>query len=283
MNRAKQSGKNRVELFATEMRADALARLQLEVDLRRAIEREEFQNFYQPIVDLRTGKLAGFESLIRWRHPSRGILLPKDFVPMAEENLLIIPIDQWVLHSACAQLQEWRSRYDLQMLTIHVNVSGRHFMQPTLVEEVERTLVKSRLPGSCLHLEITEGTVIVDPEAAISIMTRLKQLGAHLSLDDFGTGYSSLSYLSRFPLDSLKIDMSFTRGICTNQENLQIAQVILALAKGLGLRAIAEGVETAEQCDKLRSIGCEYAQGYYFGRPASTDSTEELIRQGKSW
>jgi len=260
MYSAKALGKGRYEMFDANMRANTIARLQLETELRRGIERREFENYYQVIVNLNTDKIWGFEALLRWKHATRGIVLPGEFIPVAEETGLIVPLGQWVLESACQQMRIWQARYRHDPpLLISVNLSARHFLQSDLVQQCRAVLYETQLSNSSLSLEVTESAMMPDPETAIELMHELKSLGVKISLDDFGTGYSSLSYLHRFPLDSLKIDRSFVSRIMDDDE---IVRTIITLGRNLGLRVIAEGVETADQVAKLRELGCEFAQGF---------------------
>jgi diguanylate cyclase (GGDEF)-like protein len=281
MYRAKEKGKARYELFDAEMHADALARLRLENDLRRAVEHREFEVYYQPVVTLASGKLSGFEALVRWRHPERGIVGPSEFIPLAEETRMIAEIGGWVLEEACRQMSEWRELIPSQQhLTISVNLSSKQLTQPGLVESVRRTLRETNLPPHCLKLEITESAVMDNPETAASVLAQLRGLGIQLSIDDFGTGYSSLSYLHRFPVDTLKIDRSFVAKMTDNSENGEIVRTIVTLASNLGMCVIAEGVETDEQHARLEALGCEYGQGFLYSAPVEAESALALIRRG---
>jgi diguanylate cyclase (GGDEF)-like protein/PAS domain S-box-containing protein len=279
MYSAKASGKGRYEVFDANMRATAIARLQLETEFRRAIERKEFENYYQAIVSIKTGKICGFEALVRWKNASRGIILPGEFISMAEETGLIIPLGQWVLETACQQMRIWQSRFpEDPPLTINVNLSARHLLQSDLLQQCRTILFETQLSHSSLCLEVTESAMMPNPEAAIELMMQLKDLGIKIAMDDFGTGYSSLSYLHRFPLDSLKIDRSFVSRIMEDDE---IVRTILTLGHNLGLKVVAEGVETIEQVAKLQGLGCEYAQGYYFSMPINTQETTDLLAAEK--
>lgn len=278
MYRAKMLGKARHAIFDTEMHARAAGILQLETDLRRAMEREEFYLQYQPIVELASGQLAGFEALLRWRHPERGIVAPGDFIPVAEETGLIIPIGLWALKEACRQARQWQAIQRAEPpLTMCVNVSGKQFKQVDLVHKVEQALRETGLDGRCLRLEITESTIMDDAETTTTTLNRLRDLGVQLSIDDFGTGYSSLSYLHRFPTTTLKIDRSFVSRMADDSDNLEIVRTIVILAHNLRLNVTAEGVETAEQYALLRSIGCEYGQGFWFARPLSAIAAQEVL------
>jgi diguanylate cyclase (GGDEF)-like protein/PAS domain S-box-containing protein len=278
LNRAKMLGKARYEIFDAEMRASTVARLQLEAELRRAIERQEFQNYYQPIISLDTGRIKGFEALVRWEHPTRGLVSPAEFIPIAEETGLIFHLGQQVLREACRQMHTWQAHFpDSPPLTISVNISRRQFTQPDLIDQVIQILRETSLPASCLELEITEGMVMADPASTVSQLSQLKALGVKLSIDDFGTGYSSLSCLHRFPLDTLKIDRAFICRMSVDEESRGIVQTILTLAHNLGLDVTAEGVETVEQLDLLRNLRCEHGQGYYFSRPVDRESAGNLV------
>src|SRR5437763_1321685 len=281
--RAKSLGKARFEVFDADMRASVMARLQLETDLRRALERQEFRNFYQPIVSLDTGRIVGFEALLRWQHPTRGLLGPEEFILVAEETGLIRELGWWNLQEACRQMSQWRNGPKYRDLVISVNLSAKQFLQANLVEDIRKLLHKLSLAPDALKLEITESAVMTDPSAAVEMLQQIKSIGIRLAIDDFGTGYSSLSYLHRFPLDTLKIDRSFIRDIRSDGEGLEIAKTILPLANNLRLDVVAEGVETAEQVALLRQLHCNYAQGYYFSKPLSAEGTTALLAVEPSW
>jgi diguanylate cyclase (GGDEF)-like protein len=279
MYRAKENGKARYELFDHGMHARAVSRLQLESDLRQAIEQKEFCVYYQPIISLQTGRLAGFEALVRWNHPRRGLVAPADFIPVAEETGLIVPIGQWVLNEACAQVRQWQiDSPSHRSLSLSVNLSARQVAQPDLLQRIKDALETSKLNPHCLKLEITESVVMENAEAAAQMFKQLRSLGVQLSIDDFGTGYSSLSYLHRFPLNYLKIDRSFVMRLTTDNDNA-IVRTISTLARNLGMEVIAEGIETEEQFQQLKLLGCEYGQGYLFSRPVSNDGVEHLLAQ----
>src|ERR1700730_1445010 len=284
MYRAKTLGKSRYEVFDLDMRASVIARLQLETDLRTALEREEFRNFYQPIISLDSGRITGFEALLRWQHPARGLLQPLDFIPVAEETGMIREIGWWNLQKACRQISAWNeSRTAGSPLTMSVNLSVKQFLQPNLAAEIGKLLREVGLPPDILKLEITESTVMADPSAAVETLLQIKSLGVQLSIDDFGTGYSSLSYLHRFPLDTLKIDSSFTKAMGQEGDSTEIVRTILPMANSLRLNVIAEGVETAEQLPILRKLQCEYAQGYYFSKPVTADEAGALLGKNPKW
>jgi diguanylate cyclase (GGDEF)-like protein len=281
MYRAKENGKGRYELFDKDMHAKAVSRLRLERDLRQAIEEKQFCVYYQPIIGLETGKLAGFEALVRWNHPTAGLVPPSEFIPVAEETGLIVQIGQWVLEEACAATRRWQQESPRHRdLTLSVNLSPRQVSQPDLLEQVVGALERSGLDPRCLKLEITESVVMENADAAIVLFKRLRALGVQLSIDDFGTGYSSLSYLHRFPLSHLKIDRSFVSRMTETKDNAEIVRTIITLAHNLGMKVIAEGVETSEQNELLRSLGCEYGQGYLFSRPVPPETVfEQLARE----
>ncbi len=246
--------------------------------------REEFRNFYQPIICLESGLIIGFEALLRWQHPTRGLLQPLDFIPVAEETGMIRELGWWNLQEACRQISAWNQcRNGSPPLTMSVNLSVKQFLQANLVEEIGKLLQKLGLPPDILKLEITESTVMADPTGAVEMLSRIKSLGVKLSVDDFGTGYSSLSYLQRFPLDTLKIDRSFTEAIGQGGDSMEIVRTLLPMAKSLRLNVIAEGVETAEQLAILRKLNCEYAQGFYFSEPLAADQAAALLERHPKW
>lgn len=268
MYEAKNKGKARYKVFHPVMNTRAWERLQMETDLRHALERDELTVYYQLIVDLATGKPAEVEALIRWIHPQRGLVSPADFIPLAEETGLILPIGQWVLEQACRQVKRWQESYPGDHpLMVCVNLSLKQFKHQRLAEDITRALRESRLDPKHLKLEITESAAMEDAEQTIATLHELKSLGIQLAIDDFGTGYSALSYLKRFPVDTLKLDRSFVEGLGQDAENTAIVRAILAFAKALHLTVTAEGIETLEQLEHLRSLDCECGQGYYFARP----------------
>jgi len=284
MHRAKASGKARHEVFVTGMRVQVMTRLQLETDLRRAIKRQEFRLHYQPLISLQTGKIAGFEALVRWQHPDRGLVPPNDFIPVAEETELIIPMGKWITHEACRQLKIWQEQFPQeQPLLVSVNLSGKQFSQLNLVEQIEQTLQETGLSGHSLKLEITESIAMTDVEATIALLQRLKALHLQLSIDDFGTGYSSLSYLHRFPTNTIKVDRSFVSRMGDETEDAQIVQTIILLGHNLGMDIVAEGVETAEQLASLRTLKCEYGQGFFFSKPLMAEAAAALLQSDPQW
>lgn len=279
MYRAKSLGKARFEVFNADMRASVMARLELETDLRRALDRGEFCNYYQPIVSLSSGELTGFESLLRWQHPTRGLLGPKEFISVAEDTGLIRELGWWSLREACCRIAEWRKMDPGRDLIVSVNLSIKQFVQPNLVENIGNLLNELALAPDALKLEITESTVMDDPATAVEMLRQMKALGIRLAIDDFGTGYSSLSYLHRFPLDTLKIDRSFISGVNGGINGMEIAKTIMPLAKNLSLDVVAEGVETAEQAQELKRLDCKYAQGFFFSKPLTREDAEALLTQ----
>lgn len=282
MYRAKAQGRARYEVFDIAMHTQAVTRLQLETDLRRAIERQEFVLHYQPIVSLKTGLITGFEALIRWIHPLRGLISPDLFIPVAEETGLIVPIGQWVLYEACRQMSAWLVQFSTSPpLTISVNLSVKQFRQPNLIEQIVQILHRTKLDARSLKLEITESVLIENAEVVTSILLHLKAMGVLLCLDDFGTGYSSLSYLHRFPIDVLKIDRSFVSNMSFGDENSKIVQAIITLAQALGINVVAEGIETIEQQAQLSRLQCQYGQGYLFSKPLDGKAAGALI-EGES-
>jgi diguanylate cyclase (GGDEF)-like protein/PAS domain S-box-containing protein len=278
MHSAKARGKARYEIFGRDMHGELMSRLKMETDLRRACERDELFVDYQPIVSLQSRTLIGFEALVRWDHPEFGLVPPKEFIPVAEETGLILTIGQRVLESACRQAREWQETFPASPpLFVSVNLSVKQFNQPGLVEDIANLLAESQLPPRCLKLEITESVFSDNIEAAVGLLTQLRELGVQLSIDDFGTGYSSLSYLQRFPIDTLKIDRSFVTQMMENEENLAIVRTIVALAQNLGMDVVAEGVETEDQLKLLRKLECENGQGYLFSTPLGGQQLDQFI------
>jgi diguanylate cyclase (GGDEF)-like protein/PAS domain S-box-containing protein len=277
MYRAKETGRNRYEVFDSSMRVEAVERLDLEQALRRALGRSEFRLFYQPVLDMETGTIVGVEALLRWEHPERGLLRPAEFISLAEETGLILPIGKWALQEACRQARRWREADpDRPPLTVAVNLSARQLAQPNVADMVAEALESTGTDPSQVWLEITESILTGDTEATVGALRALKALGVRLSVDDFGTGYSSLLYLKRFPVDTLKVDRSFVAGLGTYPEDTAIVAGVVGLAQTLGLTAIAEGVETEEQRAALRALGCDLAQGYLFGHPEPAENLGEL-------
>jgi diguanylate cyclase (GGDEF)-like protein/PAS domain S-box-containing protein len=279
MHRAKEEGRARHREFDTAMHARAVGLLQIVNDLHRAVEREELQAHYQPIMCLRTGTVAGFEALVRWQRPGHGLVFPSDFIRVAEETGLIVPIGLWVLREACRQLRAWQTRFPAgRPLMMSVNLSGRQFQQPDLVSEVARIVREAQLPPGSLKLEVTESILMENPDAAAVMLTELKAHGIHVCIDDFGTGYSSLGYLLRFPANTLKIDRSFISGMgAGSQHSDMVVRTIVGLARNLGMDVIAEGVETEDQLSRLQALDCDFIQGYHFSKPMAPEGVVELL------
>jgi len=281
LHRAKNAGKGRYEVFDVSMHARAVQLLTLETDMRRALDRSEFCLHYQPIVSLHDQGLIGFEALIRWNHPKLGMVSPLDFIPLAEDTGLIIPIGRWVLWKSCKQLEEWQRIYQGdKKLSMSVNLSGKQLQDLDLVRQIGAIIHESHIEAACLKLEVTESAIMENPEKAATILHQLKELGLHLSLDDFGTGYSSLSYLHRFPFHNLKIDRSFVSKMESGKKDAEIIKTINSLAVNLGMDVVAEGIETAEQWNLLHQLNCGFGQGYYFSKPLQEDKATQLVKDG---
>ena len=276
MYRAKAEGRNNYQYFSAEMNAKMLENLLMSNGLRRALERDEFMLHYQPRLDMATGQVTGVEALIRWRHPELGMVPPSQFIPLAEESGLIDPIGEWVLKTACRQMRDWLDA-GLSLERLAVNLSARQFRHPDLLNRIAAVLAETGLPAHHLEIEVTESMVMHKPENTAVVLGQIKSMGIAISIDDFGTGYSSLSYLKRFPIDFLKIDQSFVRGVPDNSDDVAIVRAIIAMAKSLKLALIAEGVETADQRSFLREEGCEEAQGYLFSRPVPGSEVEAFL------
>ncbi|MBX7081709.1 MAG: EAL domain-containing protein [Nannocystaceae bacterium] len=276
--KAKERGQDRHEVFETKMRIDALTHLRLEVALRQAVEREEFELNYQPIVALDTGNLIGFEALTRWRHPRRGLVPPAEFIPVAEQTGLILPIGRWAIHEAVKQLRHWQEALpDLPPLSMSVNLSGRQLADPRLLEEIDTALRVNRVQHGCLRLELTESVLMDNAETVLRILETLRGSGVRIWVDDFGTGYSSLSYLHRFPVDGLKIDKAFVDVLDGSEAGAAMIRTIVGLAQALAVDVIAEGIETRSQADQLLRLGCLRGQGYLFGEPLRASRVPELF------
>ncbi len=277
MYHAKENGRGNCQFFRAEMNERMLRRVTLERDLRRALENGEFILHYQPRYVLETGQMAGSEALIRWNHPGEGLISPAEFIPVAEETNLIIPIGEWVLREACRQTIAWH-RQELGLLHISVNLSSRQFQQQNLTQLIRDTLLETGLDPDFLELEITESVVTENPEEAARLLLELRQMGVHIAIDDFGTGYSSLAYLKRFPIDALKIDRSFIQDLPDDPEDAAIVESIIAMARSLGINVVAEGVESAAQRTFLKERGCREVQGFYFSKPLPAPALTELLK-----
>ncbi len=283
MYRAKANGRACFEVFKSSMRETVKGRLKMETELRRALDRGELRLHYQPQVDLRSARIVGLEALVRWEHPERGLVPPGSFIPIAEETGLILPIGRWVLETACRQASIWRADAEIGLdLVMAVNLSPRQFRHPRLVQDVGQVLAESGLDASGLEVEITEGTAMGDADATVKTLEHLKAIGIRLAIDDFGTGYSSLGYLKRFPIDVLKVDRSFVAGLPANRGDAAIVRAVVGLTRALGLKAVAEGVETTEQLAELRGLGCDQGQGYLFGRPTATEVADVMLRRSST-
>jgi diguanylate cyclase (GGDEF)-like protein/PAS domain S-box-containing protein len=278
MYKAKEAGKNRFIVYAKKMREGIINVVAVESDLKRALQAREFEAYYQPIVNLADGKLSGFEALARWRHPNRGLVNPGEFIPVAEETGLIVELGAQILEEACMTLSDWRKKYPMTTeLTMSVNISAKQFSEVSLVHEVKRILEQSELPPNRLKLEITETVVMLDAMESSNRLNLLKTLGIMLSIDDFGTGYSSMSYLQKFPMDQLKVDLSFVRRMEKSPENVEIIRAIVNMAHSLRLGVVAEGIETERQREILYSLQCDYGQGYLYAKPLQRDEAEEFL------
>jgi diguanylate cyclase (GGDEF)-like protein len=283
MYRAKEKGGCH-EIFNPGMHAEMRKRLQLENDLRRALEQQEFLVYYQPIISLQTGELVGFEALIRWQHPEQGLVPPIQFIPVAEDTGLIVAIGEWVMHESCRQLRAWQEQYPSSMpLKVAVNLASKEIGSSDLLGKIDRVLAETGLDGRHLRIEITESMLMEYGEDTINLLLEIQARNIQLSIDDFGQGYSSLSYLHRLPVDTLKVDRAFVSQMHLTGENFEIVRTITTLAHTLGMDTVAEGVETVEQFATLRELGCEFAQGYLFAPPLNAQAASDLIANQKSW
>lgn len=283
MYQAKKNNKDCI-VFDPKMHIRAVTLHQLETDLRTAIERGELCMYYQPILELNSMNLGGFESLVRWQHPQRGLTPPIEFIPVSEETGLIVPMTLWILRTSCRQMVEWQRKYpEYKDLVISVNLSGKHFAQKDLVEQIKAIIIETGINPACLKLELTESAMMENAEKVISMLKQIKAVGIQLSIDDFGTGYSSLSYLHRFPINTLKVDRSFVSTMEDGSGNGEIVRTVIALAKTLKLDVVAEGIETIHQLHQLRVLGCEYGQGYLFSRPVPAADAENLLIDKSRW
>ena len=274
MYAAKARGKGSYEVYQPSLRLAMLERLEQTADLQRAVANQEFVLHYQPIVSIDGEDGVGLEALVRWNHPEQGLLLPQEFIGLAEETGLIVPLSRWILHEACFQARRWQHLHSVSRLRMSVNISGRHFQDENFIRDVSTALTATGFDPNCLVLEITEGVLIKDAESVIDRMLELKALGVRFAIDDFGTGYSSLSYIKRFPIDILKIDKSFVDGVV---EDRALAEVIVQLGRTLNLQTVAEGIEQARQIESLRSFGCQFGQGFYLSRPLPTDKVDDYL------
>ncbi|MEF3307465.1 EAL domain-containing protein [Paenibacillus sp. GYB004] len=281
MYRAKEKGGNTFQLYRSEMNIRSLERLNMEIDLRRAMERREITVYYQPIVDLGSGRIYGMEALVRWKHPIRGMISPAEFIPLAEETGLIVPIGNWVLKEACRQNGEWIAQ-GLPPLVVAVNISVNQFQQPGFIQLIKGTLESTGLDPKLLCLEITENVAMKNVNYIVETIDKLRELGVRISIDDFGTGYSSLSYLKRFRVHTLKIDQSFIQELTTDEENAAIVTALIAMSHKMKIKALAEGVETKAQLEFLRRYGCDEIQGYLFSTPLPVSDFEHLIRVNRN-
>jgi len=276
MYRAKEEGRSQYQLYSAEMADRAQKRMTIEYGLRKALERNELELHYQPLINVASEKVIGVEALLRWHHPDRGLISPAEFIPIAEESGLILPIGEWVLESACAQARRWQSM-GIVDLSMSVNLSARQFVQPELLNRIERTLTATDLPAHCLNLELTETAMMHDLDVTSAVLSPLHAMGVRIAIDDFGTGYSSLSYLKRFPIDTVKIDGSFVRDITEDPDDAAIVTAIVTLAHSQGLQVVAEAVETAEQLKFLQQLKCDGAQGYLISRPLPVAQATEFL------
>jgi diguanylate cyclase (GGDEF)-like protein len=273
MYKAKAQGRNSYKIFNVKMHDQAIKRLTLETDLRNAIDSQELMVYYQPIIDILNGdRLIGFEALVRWQHPIRGIVSPMDFVPVSEETGLIVALDSWVFHEACQQLVKWQATFPT--LKMSINLSAQNIHNPNLLTDIDRILAKTGLDGKSITLEITENILIADINQTIDLLSQIKVRNIQVSIDDFGTGYSSLNYIHRLPADYLKIDRSFVNQIQESSRNYQIVRTIIGLGNQIGLAIVAEGIETSEQLQILQDLGCQFGQGYLFSQPLSVQDIE---------
>ncbi|MDK2981757.1 MAG: hypothetical protein PWQ55_2104 [Chloroflexota bacterium] len=283
MYRSKAKGLGRYEIFDSSMLASVMSRLELETDLRNALEDQQFLIHYQPILAMGSDRVLGFEALVRWQHPSKGLIQPADFIPIAEKTGLIVPLGYWILEEACRQIREWQDAYPADPpLTINVNLSPRQCAQPDLVQNIIEILKKTGLDGKYLKLELTEALIVDETRSSKSLLDKLRDMGIQVQIDDFGTGYSSLSYLQNLPIDTLKIDRSFISRLGTSPNNTEIVQMMFTLAHSLGMKVVAEGVETEQQLSSLQSMQCDYVQGFLFGRPVSGSEANKLLKKTQS-
>jgi diguanylate cyclase (GGDEF)-like protein len=284
MYQAKALGKGRSEIFDINMRTQAFLHLAVENELRRALDNRELQLYYQPILSLESNRLVGFEALLRWHHPMRGILLPEEFLSVAEESGLILPISNWVLNETCSQLRQWHEQFpDLKDLTVNVNISGKQLLQPNFIERVAAALETHKLKAEYLKLEINEAALISNYARANEVFTELKNLGVQLQVDNFGKGHSAPRYLHQFPITTIKVDKSFIEGMGKGRGTTDFIRAIVSMSRELGIKIIAEGIETGEQLEELKKLLFDFGQGYLFSKPLDAESAEKILaRQEKS-
>jgi len=281
---AKAAGKARHEVFNAQMHAEAKSRLQLHNDLKRAVDNEDFDIHYQPIISLSTGRICGCEALARWEHPERGTVDPVDFIAHAEETGLIVRLGRWILRRSCRQLKEWRDDGVIDAaVTMSINVSKRQVAEQEFVDDVRKTLREFSLEGSSLNIEITERVIMDNPDSIAEVLKQLKEVGVEIHMDDFGTGYSSLNYLHRFPLDVLKIDRAFLGTKSIEDEYADVVQTVVALAHTLNMQVIVEGVETRQHIGKLLALNCDFAQGFYFSKALNAADAREFLASKPTW
>jgi EAL domain-containing protein (putative c-di-GMP-specific phosphodiesterase class I) len=274
---AKEKGKNNVQFYTAELAGMAARQFEMESELQLALSRGELLLHFQPKVDIASGKMVSVEALLRWAHPTRGLVPPLDFIPLAEERGLIVPIGRWVIQAACRQIRDWRAA-GIVTPPVAVNLSARQFASETLVDDISGAMALFGVAPSDLEVELTESVLMADPERANEVLQQLHAMGVRISIDDFGTGYSSLSYLKRFPAQTVKIDRSFISGLPSDADDLAITEAVIAMAHSLGLNVVAEGVETHEQLAALRRLGCDEAQGFLLGRPmAAVDLAAQML------
>jgi EAL domain-containing protein (putative c-di-GMP-specific phosphodiesterase class I) len=279
---AKNQGKARYVVFDETMKIEAIEQIQLEADLRKAVERKEFIIHYQPIISLSDGSISGFEAVLRWQHPQKGIVLPDEFIPILEETNLVIPVSEWALREACLQIGKWQELMKNKLIFVCVNLSIKQFLQTNFIESIQHIIKETEIHVQNLCLEVTEGMIMGTPQTTAGILFRIRDLNIQLYLDDFGTGYSSLSYLHHFPISAIKIDKSFIQRLIQSEDDALIVQAIINLGKNLKKDVIAEGVETIEQLERLISLGCPKVQGFYFSKPiAAEDIEEQFLKQDR--
>jgi len=286
MYRAKNTGTGKYYIFNESIRKDTMARLKIETDLRKALSNDELLIYYQPIIDIAQNSIYGLEALLRWDHPDQGIILPNDFIPLAEDTGMIVPIGLWVMEGACTQVKQWQKQFpEHDALSLSVNLSCRQFLQVGLSNSINKILHLTKIDKAnvLLNLEITETVVMQNASCSTDVLHDLKALGIGIAVDDFGTGYSSLAYLQQFPIDILKIDKQFVSQIDSDPDSRAIVNTVIDLAINLGLKVVAEGIEKEEQLQILRDMGCHYAQGYYFSRPVPAAKIEAMLTENLDW